>query len=157
LELKEAKTRIVHLCEGGEGLDFLGFHHRWVRARGPRVRHVTFLARWPSRTAMQQARDRVRELTAHERLLLPVEQVVQDLNRYLRGWAGYFRYGNSARHFHRLEYQAVDRLVVFVANRHRRSRAYGRWAVLYRSPGRLGLMTLAGTVVAPRPERAWRG
>jgi RNA-directed DNA polymerase len=49
LELKEAKTRIVHLCEGGEGLDFLGFHHRWVRARGPRVRHVTFLARWPSR------------------------------------------------------------------------------------------------------------
>jgi RNA-directed DNA polymerase len=47
LELKQAKTRIVHLREGGEGLDFLGFHHRWVRARGPRVQHVTFLARWP--------------------------------------------------------------------------------------------------------------
>src|SRR5215218_6509788 len=45
----------------------------------------------------------------------PVEQVVQDLNRYLRAWAGYFRYGNSARHFNRLEYQAVDRLVLFVA------------------------------------------
>ncbi len=29
---KEAKTRIVHLTEGGDGLDFLGFHHRWVRA-----------------------------------------------------------------------------------------------------------------------------
>jgi RNA-directed DNA polymerase len=94
LELKEAKTRIVHLREGGEGLDFLGFHHRWVRARDPRVRHVTFLARWPSHAAMQHARDRVRELTARERLLLPVEEVVQDLNAYLRGWAGYFRYGN---------------------------------------------------------------
>ena len=34
LEPKHAKTRIVHLREGGEGLDFLGFHHRWVR--GPR-------------------------------------------------------------------------------------------------------------------------
>ena len=157
LELKEAKTRIVHLREGGEGLDFLGFHHRWVRARGPRVQHVTFLARWPSRQAMQRARDRVRELTARERLLLPVEDVVQDLNRFLRGWAGYFRYGNSARHFNRLEYQAVNRLVLFMAHRHRRSRAYGRWAVLYRSPGRLGLITLAGTVVAPRPGRAWRG
>jgi RNA-directed DNA polymerase len=157
LELKEAKTRIVHLREGGEGLDFLGFHHRWVRARGPRVRHVTFLARWPSRVAMQHARDRVRELTARERLLLPVEQVVEELNRYLRGWAGYFRYGNSARHFNRIEYQTLDRLVLFVANRHRRSRGYGRWAVLYRSPGRLGLITLAGTVIAPRPERAWRG
>src|SRR6266545_2631543 len=157
LALKEAKTRIVHLREGGEGLDFLGFHHRWVRARGPRVQHVTFLARWPSRAAMQHARDRVRELTARERLLLPVDDVVQDLNRYLRGWAGYFRYGNSARHFNRIEYQAVNRLVLFVANRHQRSRRYGRWAVLYRSPGRLGLITLAGTVVAPRPDRAWRG
>jgi group II intron reverse transcriptase/maturase len=35
LELKQAKTRIVHLAEGGEGLDFLGFHHRWVRMSGP--------------------------------------------------------------------------------------------------------------------------
>jgi Group II intron, maturase-specific domain len=84
---------------------------------------------------MQHARDRVRELTAYERLLLPVEQVVQELNRYLRGWAGYFRYGNSARHFNRIEYQAVDRLVLFVAQRHQRPRAYGRWAVLYRAPG----------------------
>ena len=33
LELKAEKTRIVHLTEGGEGLDFLGFEHRWVRAR----------------------------------------------------------------------------------------------------------------------------
>jgi RNA-directed DNA polymerase len=47
LELKRAKTRIVHLREGGEGLDFLGFHHR--RVRGERgYGHLTFLARWPS-------------------------------------------------------------------------------------------------------------
>src|SRR5439155_2522812 len=61
LELKDAKTRIVHLAEGGEGVDFLGFHHRWVRARG--ARHVCFLARWPSRQGMQRARDRIREIT----------------------------------------------------------------------------------------------
>jgi group II intron reverse transcriptase/maturase len=47
LELKQAKTRIVHLTEGGEGLDFLGFHHRWVRGNTPRSRHLCFLARWP--------------------------------------------------------------------------------------------------------------
>ena len=34
LEPKAAKTRIVHLEEEGEGLDFLGFHHRLVRSRG---------------------------------------------------------------------------------------------------------------------------
>ncbi len=33
LEPKAAKTRIVHLEAGGEGFDFLGFHHRLVRSR----------------------------------------------------------------------------------------------------------------------------
>ena len=42
LELKEAKTRIVHLTEGkdAEGADFLGFHHRWVRASPEQLRAV---------------------------------------------------------------------------------------------------------------------
>src|SRR5438045_410676 len=34
LEPRAAKTRIVHLEEGGGGFDFLGFHHRLVRSRG---------------------------------------------------------------------------------------------------------------------------
>lgn len=59
---KASKTRIVHLREKGEGLDFLGFHHRWVRAESQRHRHVLFLARWPTNKAMQHARDRIREL-----------------------------------------------------------------------------------------------
>jgi group II intron reverse transcriptase/maturase len=155
LELKDAKTRIVHLEEGGEGVDFLGFHHRWVRAN--RAKHVQFLARWPSRKAMQHASDRVREITARERLLLPVEDVVQDLNGYLRGWAGYFRYGNSARHFNLIEHHAHNRLALFMAKRHQRTRAYGWRLVTYSSPNRLGLISLSGTVVAPRPHRAWRG
>jgi group II intron reverse transcriptase/maturase len=155
LQLKDAKTRIVQLEEGGEGVDFLGFHHRWVRAN--RAKHVQFLARWPSRRAMQHARDRVGEITARERLLLPVEDVVQDLNRYLRGWAGYFRHGNSARHFNLIEHHAHNRLALFVAKRHQRSRAFGWRIVTYSSPNRLGLISLAGTVVAPRPHRAWRG
>jgi RNA-directed DNA polymerase len=99
LEPKAAKTRIVHLEVGGEGLDFLGFHHRLVRSKGMvGKRDVTFLARWPARRAMQHARDRIRELTVRSRLLFPVETVVTDVNLFLRGWSAYFRYGNSARH-----------------------------------------------------------
>jgi len=130
LALKQTKTRIVHLIEGGEGLDFLGFHHRWVRATSVRHRHVQFLARWPSDKAMQHARDRIRELTDRRRLLLPVEVIVQDVNRVLRGWSGYFRYGNSARHFDKIRSYALLRLVLVVAKRHHRSRAWaGRWPV----------------------------
>jgi RNA-directed DNA polymerase len=156
LELKPAKTRIVHLTEGGEGLDFLGFHHRWVRGNTPRSRHLYFLARWPSRQAGQHARDRVREITDRSRLLVPVETIVRDVNGFLRGWAGYFRYGNSAQTFDKINHYALDRLARFLAKRHKRSRGYGWKAVAYRSPDRLGLINLNGTIVAPRPNRPWR-
>src|SRR5665647_3332352 len=60
LQPKQAKTRIVHLTDGGEGLDFLGFHHRLVHSRPVHgTSQFTFLARWPSRKAMQHARDRI--------------------------------------------------------------------------------------------------
>ena len=156
LALKQAKTRIVHLSEGGEGLDFLGFHHRWVRATSARHRHVQFLARWPSKKAMQHARDRIRELTDRRRLLLPVEVIVQDVNRVLRGWAGYFRYGNSARHFDKIRSYALLRLALVVAKRHHRSRAWGWSRVCFQIPNQLGLIDLNGTVVAPRPSKPWR-
>src|SRR5512134_2941237 len=61
LQPKAAKTRIVHLTEGGEGVDFLGFHHRLVRSRAVRgPGRFIYLARWPSRKAAQHARDRIR-------------------------------------------------------------------------------------------------
>ena len=155
LTLKDAKTRIVELREGGEGLDFLGFHHRWVRGHTPASRHLHFLARWPSHQAMQHARDRLRELTARERLLLPVEEIVQDLNRFLRGWAGYFRYGNSAVAFDRINHHAYARLAGFVAKHHKRRTRYG-WGVLGASPNQMGLISLTGTVIPPRPNQPWR-
>jgi RNA-directed DNA polymerase len=157
LEPKAAKTRIVHLRAGGEGLDFLGFHHRWVRARSQRHRHVQFLARWPSEKAMRHVRDRIRELTDRRRLLLPVEAIVADVNAVLRGWAGYFRFGNSARHFDKIRSHALERLALVIAKRHHRSRAYGWSVAAFQSPNQLGLIDLNGIVVAPRPGRDWRG
>src|SRR3954453_21520682 len=153
LELKHAKTRMTHLREGGQGFDFLGFHHRYVRGNTPRSRHLTFLVRWPSRQAMQHARQRIHEITARERLLLPVEEVVQDLNRFLTGWAGYFRYGNSAQFFDKISLHAVNRLSIFVANRYQRDRRFGWWVVPRQSPNRLGLIDLNGIIVPPRAHQ----
>jgi group II intron reverse transcriptase/maturase len=155
LVLKQAKTQIVHLREGGEGVDFLGFHHRYVRGNTRRSRHLAFLVRWPSRQAMGHARQRIREITDRSRLKVPVEMIVRDLNRFLRGWAGYFRYGNSARFFDKIMLYAFRRLAGFIAKRHKRRKRYG-WRVMARTPNRLGLITLNGTIVAPRPNRPWR-
>jgi RNA-directed DNA polymerase len=156
LEPKAAKTRIVHLTEGGEGFDFLGFHHRWVTTRSARgTRCIAFLARWPSRKAAQHARDRIRELTARSRLCAPVDFVVHDVNTFVRGWAGYFRFGNSADTFDKIMAFADERMALFVGKRHKLGRRYGQ-AMLIASGNRFGLIDLNGVVVAPRPNRPWR-
>jgi group II intron reverse transcriptase/maturase len=157
LEPKQAKTRIVRLEVGGEGFDFLGFHHRLVRAWARTGnKQVTFLARWPANKAMQHARDRIRNLTDQRRLLLKVEWIVQDINQFLRGWAGYFKYGNSARHFGKIRDYAKMRLAILIAKRHKRSRAFGTQVLVFQSHNQLGLVELMGTVVAPRPFKPWR-
>ena len=158
LKPKAAKTRVVHLAEGGEGFDFLGFHHRLVRGRTPRSAQLTFLARWPARKAVQRARDRIREITDRKRLLVPVEDIVKELNSFLRGWAGYFRYGNSARVLGQIRNYALRRVALLLSKtgKRRRSWDWGMRQVLA-SPGHLGLISLDGAVIAPRPFRDWRG
>ena len=158
LEPKAAKTRIVHLVEGGPGLDFLGFHHRLVRGRTPRSKHMTFLARWPARRAVQHARDRIRVITGRPRLLLPPGQIVRELNWFLRGWAGYFRYGNSALMLGQIRNYALQRLAIWLSKRGNQRRAWG-WGMtqILLSPTHLGLVRLDGTVIPPRPFRDWRG
>ena len=157
LEPKAAKTRIVQLTENGEGFDFLGFHHRLVRARGRTgAKRMLFLARWPSRQAVQHARDRICELTDRSRLLVPVDVVVRQVNAFVRGWAGYFRYGNSAHVFDKIQTYTRARLAIFIGHRHKRSRAWGWRVVVYASPDQFGLINLDGAVIAPRPNRPWR-
>ena len=153
-----AKSRIVHLAEGEEGFDFLGFHHRLVRGRTPKSAPLTFLARWPARKAVQRARDRIREITGRKWLWMPVQDIVRDLNLFLRGWVGYFRYGNSARILGQIRNYALQRLAIWLSKKGNRRRAW-RWGLkqLLLSPNRMGLISLDGTVVAPRPFRDWRG
>ena len=156
LKPKPAKTRIVKLEVGGEGVDFLGFHHRLVQSRAKRgSNRLTFLARWPSRKAMQHARDRIRFTTMRARLAAPVEESRRGHQPVPARLGGYFRYGNSAHTFDKIRSYALMRLALFLGKRHQRGRAWG-FAQLYRSPNQLGLISLNGIVVAPRPNRAWR-
>jgi retron-type reverse transcriptase len=143
------------LCALRSILAFLGFHHRRVHGEHG-YEHLRFLARWPSREAMQRARNRIREITDSKRLRDPVEVIVQELNRFLRGWANYFRYGNSRLHFTRITTYALRRLALFVAKRHKRKSGYGMTVVAFVSPNRMGLVNLDRLVVTPSPFRDWR-
>lgn len=154
LRVKESKTRIVHLREDEEGFDFLGFNHQWVRSK--RKRNITYLARWPSHKAMNHARARIRELTGRDRLAVPIRQVVGSVNRFLRGWVGYFRYGQSWSAIASLRWYTLDRIARLLAKRHGRSPRWGRRVLFYEAPAQLGVVPLRGVVVPPRPFRPWK-
>ncbi len=144
LELSPAKTRVVGLAEGTAGFDFLGYHYRWVPRRTDRTRR--FAACWPSQRAMRAARQRIRELTLPQRVGLSTSVVVQDLNRFLRGWLAYFRHGNSTKQFKSLDAFARERLCRFIARKHGQQGLRRGLAVLRDSKNELGLVRLQGNV-----------
>jgi RNA-directed DNA polymerase len=88
--------------------------------------------------------------------LVPVEWIVEELNLFLRGWAGYFRFGNSALILGQIRNYALTRLALWLSKRGNRRRAWG-WGMtqVLNSPNHLGLISLDGIVVPPRPFRAW--
>lgn len=155
LELADAKTRLVCVNEDGQGFDFLGYHHRMVDSFSkPGVR---FMARWPSARATQEAKQRIRELTDRRLLLLPIEDVIASLNRFLTGWGGYFRWGNSTRQFDTIDRYALDRVARFLGARHqkRQTLAHGRGLLFGRRPD-LMPRRLSGTVRYYRSAHAAR-
>jgi group II intron reverse transcriptase/maturase len=89
LQLHPDKTRIACLTRGHEGFDFLGFHLHKVESW--RRRGCYYLQRWPSGRAMAAVRAKIREATDRRYVGHPIEWVVGNLNRVLRGWGAYFR------------------------------------------------------------------
>jgi RNA-directed DNA polymerase len=144
LQVHPDKTRVVDLREGADGFDFLGFHHRLVKSwRTGRYSSQ----RWPSRRAMVSIQAKIKEVTAPRwRLKEPIGVLVEELNRVLRGWCNYFRWGNSSRQFSRIDSYVHERLALFDSKkRQKRGRRWGK-AHTQAWLSRLGIFSLSGTV-----------
>lgn len=130
LTLHPDKTRIVNADERG-GFDFLGYHFE----RG---------YRWPRAKSLDKLKDTIRQKTPRLRPG-PLEHIIGDINRTLRGWFEYFK------HSHRTVFEPLDgwirqRLRSILRRRHKRSgRATGkdnrRWPNAYFA--KHGLISLA--------------
>ncbi len=95
---------------------------------------------------MRRMRERSKAITApRHRLPEPVEPLVSELNRLLRGWGAYFRVGNAARKFAQGDNYVRLRLALFLSKktgkRGRRGKNHS-WAFFTA----LGLYQLSGTV-----------
>jgi RNA-directed DNA polymerase len=153
LQLNPDKTKIACLREGKEGFDFLGFHLHKVEHW--KWKRRWYLQRWPSDRAMGSIRARIRAATDRRFVGSELSAVVQRLNRVLRGWGGYFRYGNSARKFSLIDSYVHERLAILASNKHGRK---GRnWQRHYNGEWlrRLGPYRLTGTV-RHGTAHAWR-
>jgi RNA-directed DNA polymerase len=144
LRLHPEKTRIARLARGAEGFTFLGFEHRMRESWRQPGRW--FLQKWPSQRAMASIRGKIRARTERRYARLPLEWAVEDLNRALRGWGNYFRYGNSARKFAQIDSYVNERLALLASAKHG---LQGRnWVARfnYEWATRLGIYRLTGTV-----------
>lgn len=92
LTINRKKTRVVTLTRRGEAsLDFLGytFRYEWDRfGRGWR-----YLAAVPSDRATARARQELRNLIGPKQSWMPMQELIQQVNRQLGGWGSYFSYG----------------------------------------------------------------
>ena len=154
LSLHPDKTRVVDLREGAEGFDFLGCHlHARMSGRlweQPRIIRY-YLHRWPSQRSMKRARQRVNALTGQKWVGVELEDVIYDLNLFLRGWGNYFRTGNAADKFVTMDrYVAwrLKRLLLKKRGRNLRAGQAERWTRTWFHDQ--GLHQLMGTIRYPK-------
>ncbi len=150
LELHPDKTTVVDLRAGKQGFDFLGCHLHarmsgklWERKRIVRY----YLQRWPSQRSMKRARQRVKALTGRSQVGQQLEDVIERLNLFLRGWGNYFRTGNAADKFVSLDRYVAWRLKRLLKKKRGRNLHAGqadRWSRTWFHDQ--GLYKLMGTI-----------
>jgi RNA-directed DNA polymerase len=114
LRLSEAKTLITHI---DEGLDFLGWHLQRHRKRGTN-RHYVYT--YPSRKAVRAVMVKVKAQCRKTGTDLPLDVLLIQLNRMLRGWCAYFQPGVSSAAFQYLSSYTWGRVIGWLRRKHRR-------------------------------------
>jgi len=93
VELNEEKTKMVDLKQG-ETFSFLGFDFKQCKTKQGKI-GVWKIPRMKARTALlRKVKEIFRRFVSQ-----PVDRVIDLINPILRGWANYFRIGNSSRCF----------------------------------------------------------
>jgi RNA-directed DNA polymerase len=140
LEINRDKTRVVDLKQPGEKLDFLGYTFRYERdLRGRSHRYLSVSI---SQKALRKERHRLHELTSKQRCMMPLPQLIEDLNEHLEGWANYFSYGYPRRGFRAINVYVRQRLKQHVRRRSQRPFRPPQGVSYYAHFNRMGLVYL---------------
>ncbi len=120
LRINRDKTRIVDLKHPDQSLDFLGYTFRYDRDQYGRPQRYWNLE--PSAKTMSREREALRGLINAQQSHTPMPELMERVNRHLRGWSKYFQLGYPRKAFRHLNH-----FVQFRLGRHLRRRSQRGW------------------------------
>jgi group II intron reverse transcriptase/maturase len=127
LMLHEDKTRVIDAKR--QRFQFLGF--TLEVKRNPKTGRM-FPPITPSKEAMTEIKVGIKALTCRNTLRLPKEVVIKKLNELVRGWTGYFYYGNCSRDLTKLKEFLDGRVRIYLRRKHaKKSRGYKDYPYRY--------------------------
>ena len=113
LSLNETKTKVVDARQ--ENFTFLGFS---IGMKKGRKYGSLFPCTEPSKKAMKHIRSEIKQLTTERYSATSTEVVIRKVNEVVRGWVGYFYYGNCTKAMSTLKEYLLYRLRVYRRRKH---------------------------------------
>jgi RNA-directed DNA polymerase len=141
LTINREKTRVVQVRDEGAVLDFLGYRFRHSRSHrkggGPRYWRLE-----ASPKAQRRVREKIHDLTSARFCFVPAGDVVEQVNRVIRGWLRYFSKGQPANARWDLVRYAESRIAAHLRRRSQRPYRPPEGVSLYQHAHDLGLIGL---------------
>jgi len=115
LRLSKEKSRLVNIWNDTDGFDFLGFHNRKFPVRNKGGSKIYVLCHIPSKKAMRQMRQQVKEyLAPRNKLYVDIQDLIKGLNRKVQGWRNYYSISPIAKRWlNRIDWYILERLTLF--------------------------------------------